>query len=68
MCQSLHAEAPGAIVSEGLAQGPYAAASVGIEPVMLQLLVDWNLRCPALKLRTPVHTIAVNGCCSYLGC
>jgi len=30
-----HAEAPRAIASEGLAQGPYAAAGVGFEPATL---------------------------------
>ena len=33
---SLHAEALQATVSEGLAQGPYAAARVGFEPATLQ--------------------------------
>src|SRR6218665_124060 len=31
-CRSLHAEAPQATASEGLAQGPYVAASAGFEP------------------------------------
>ena len=31
-----HAEAPQAIVSEGLAQGPYVAARVEVEPMTLR--------------------------------
>jgi len=31
-----HAEAPRAIASEGLAQGPYATARVGFEPATLE--------------------------------
>ena len=34
-CRSKHAEAPQTIASEGLAQGPYAAARVGFEPATL---------------------------------
>ena len=32
-----HAEAPQATVSEGLAQGPYVAARVGVEPMTLRM-------------------------------
>src|SRR6218665_1194780 len=34
-----HAEAPQATVSEGLAQGPYVAARVGVEPTTIRLRV-----------------------------
>ena len=36
LCRSSHAEAPQAIASEGLAQGPYAAARVGFESATLR--------------------------------
>jgi len=35
MCREFHAEPPHAIVSEGLAQGPYMAARAGLEPTIL---------------------------------
>ena len=36
LCQSLYAETLQATASEGLAQGPYVAASAGFEPVSLR--------------------------------
>ena len=36
LCRSLHAEALQTTVSEGLAQDPYVAARVGIEPTTLR--------------------------------
>ena len=35
--REFHAEAPQATVSEGLAQGPYMGARVGVEPITLKM-------------------------------
>ena len=36
MVSEFHAEAPQATASEGLAQGPYVAARVGVKPMTLR--------------------------------
>src|SRR6218665_2708030 len=58
------AEAPQATVSEGLAQGPYVAASAGLEPMTLQTKCDKSTNeppCPAvimleIKIEKPCDT------------
>ena len=45
-----YAEAPQAIVSEGLAQGPYVAARVGVEPMTLRTKGVDSINAPPMRV------------------
>src|SRR6218665_1589471 len=67
LCRSLHTKALQATVSEGLAQGPYVAARVGLEPTTL-----WSpmrLQCPStceFRIVTNVYDTAIQILLSHL--
>src|ERR1700733_10164440 len=48
LCWSFHAETQRAVVSEGLAQGPYGAPRAGFEPTMLRPQANARTNCTTL--------------------
>ena len=56
-----HAEAPQAIASEGLAQGPYVAARVGFKPTTLRSKDIASINVPSrithIFIHPPIHLL-----------
>ena len=55
-----HAEAPQATAGKGLAQGPYMAARVGVEPTSLRLKVIVSTKAPPRPKNVYVGCLVLN--------